>query len=38
MIENYSILKEISNISQLKKDLENRINDLLVYPPYKSYK
>ena len=38
MIENNSILEEISDISQLKKDLENRINDLLVYPPYKSYK
>lgn len=38
MIENHSILKEVTNISQLKNDLDNRINDLLIYPPYKSYK
>ena len=38
MIENNSILKDVTDIFQLKKDLDNRINTLLVYPPYKSYK
>ena len=38
MVENNSILKDVTDIFQLKKDLDNRINTLLVYPPYKSYK